>query len=240
MSLSAMVWALKHAPVTDPHEHLVLIGLADHAGDDGTGARPSATTLAEYARCSVRTVRYRLKALEAAGLIRRGDQRSVEHLRADRRPVVYDLMVNGVHVIHPADGVHGEVERGAQPGTDGVHAAAHKPSLNRTEPTTPTVSRTASAQTLVEEWIDHCPARPPGRVVGQVAKELGTMLNEGIAYETVREGLALWHQKSLHPSALASVVHEVMNPRATKGAPSRIAAGLAIADELDAKYGAGA
>lgn len=235
-----MVWALKHADVPDAQSHLVLLGLADHASDEGKGAWPSVATLATYARCSVRTVQGRLRRLEEAGLIVRGEQGLVAHLRADRRPVVYDLMMNGVHVIHPADGVHGEVERGAQPGTNGVHAVADKPSLNRTEPTTPTVSRAPSAQTLVEEWIDHCPARPPGRVVGQVAKELGTMLNEGIAYETVRAGLALWHQKSLHPSALASVVHEVMNPRAAKGAPSRIAAGLAIADELDAKYGAGA
>lgn len=140
-----MVWALKTAPVDDPLEHLILIGLADHAGPDGTGARPAASTLAEYARCSVRTVRYRLRGLEAAGLIVRGDQRIVEHLRADRRPVVWDLdltrtVANDVQEVHPVNDVqevhdvHGQVARGAQSGTDGVHAAAHKPSMNHPEP----------------------------------------------------------------------------------------------------------
>lgn len=64
------------------------------------------------------------------------------------------------------------------------------------------------AQSLVAEWIDHCGSRPPGRVVGQVAKELGQMLGEGIPHADVRAGLAAWHGRGLHPSALASVVHE--------------------------------
>jgi hypothetical protein len=65
-----------------------------------------------------------------------------------------------------------------------------------------------SAQTLVAEWIDHCGQRPPGRVVGQIAKEVGLMLDEGIPYHTVRGGLIAWQQKGLHPSTLASIVHE--------------------------------
>jgi hypothetical protein len=68
----------------------------------------------------------------------------------------------------------------------------------------------ASANTLVAELIDHCPGgRPPGRVVGQVAKEIGVLLEEGIPYADVRSGLQVWQAKTLHPSALASVVHEV-------------------------------
>lgn len=70
-----------------------------------------------------------------------------------------------------------------------------------------------TAQTLIAEWIDHCDGgRPPGRVVGQVAKELGQMLDEGIPYADVRRGLAAWHGRGLHPSTLASVVHETRNP----------------------------
>lgn len=66
-----------------------------------------------------------------------------------------------------------------------------------------------TAQTLVAEWIDHCTGgRPPGRVVGQVSREVGVMLAEGIPYADVRTGLAAWHSRGLHPSALASVVHE--------------------------------
>lgn len=68
-----------------------------------------------------------------------------------------------------------------------------------------------NSQTLLAEWLEKCQERPPGRVVGQVAREIKAMLNEGIRYETVRSGLAAWHRKSLHPSALASVVHEVQS-----------------------------
>jgi hypothetical protein len=64
------------------------------------------------------------------------------------------------------------------------------------------------AQVLIAEWLDRCSSRPPGRVIGQVAKELKTMLDEGIPVETVRVGLANWHRKNLHPATLASVVNE--------------------------------
>ncbi len=86
-----MTWALEHAPVTDPTQVIILIALADRAADDGTGAWPSANWIADRARCSTRTVRRHLVSMENAGAIRRGDQRSVAHLRIDRRPVVWDL-----------------------------------------------------------------------------------------------------------------------------------------------------
>lgn len=73
----------------------------------------------------------------------------------------------------------------------------------------PEAAPAETAQTLVAEWIDHCGERPPGRLVGQVAKEVGALLEEGIAYDAVRAGLAAWHQKRLNPSAIASVVHEI-------------------------------
>ena len=70
-----------------------------------------------------------------------------------------------------------------------------------------------TTQALVAEWIDHCPERPPGRVVGQVSKELKALLDEGIEPERVRAALAEWNRKGLHPSTLASVVHEITNRR---------------------------
>lgn len=89
-----MSWALKDAPVPDAVSHLILIGLADHAEDDGTNARPSQRLLADYAQVSIRTVGYKIKALSEAGLIVRGDQQQVAHLRKDRRPTVWDLNLN--------------------------------------------------------------------------------------------------------------------------------------------------
>jgi hypothetical protein len=70
-----------------------------------------------------------------------------------------------------------------------------------------------TAQTLLGEWIDHCPEPPPGRVKGQIAKEIKSMLDEGIPYERVRQGLATWQQRGLHPSTLPSIVHELATPQ---------------------------
>jgi hypothetical protein len=72
-----------------------------------------------------------------------------------------------------------------------------------------------TAQTLVAEWIEHCPERPPGTVVGQTSKHVKAMLDEGIHVDRVRAGLAEWSRKGLHPSALPSVVHEVQVKRST-------------------------
>lgn len=77
----------------------------------------------------------------------------------------------------------------------------------------PAVADTRTAQTLIGEWIDHCTQPPPGRVKGHVAKEIKTMLDEGIDYERVRAGLAEWNTKGLHPSVLPSIVHGIGNSR---------------------------
>jgi hypothetical protein len=91
MSLEAMSWALKNAPVENAQEHVLLIALADRADDFGRSAWPSQRWLAQRGRCSDRTVRRHLSAMESRGLLLRGDQRMVEHLPVDRRPVVWDL-----------------------------------------------------------------------------------------------------------------------------------------------------
>ena len=89
------------------------------------------------------------------------------------------------------------------------------------------------AQSLIAEWLDHCPDRPPGRVIGHVAREVAAMLAEGIPAADLRRGLAEWHRKGLNPASLASVVHEVRTA-ATRGSTTdqRIAAGLALVDHF--------
>lgn len=92
-----------------------------------------------------------------------------------------------------------------------------------------------TAQTLLAEWIDHCPHRPPSRVIGNVAKLLGELLAEGVPYEEVRAGFAAWHQAGKHPATLPSFVHAAM-PRPPAAARSttddRVSAALALAEEL--------
>lgn len=90
MSIEAMTWAL-NANVGDATRKLVLIGYANHAHKDGRNAWAAKSTVAEYVNCSVKTVTRHVQALIADGWLREGDQQQVAHLRADRRPVVYDL-----------------------------------------------------------------------------------------------------------------------------------------------------
>lgn len=93
---------------------------------------------------------------------------------------------------------------------------------------TPSASGAAapSAQTLLAEWIDHrretTGANPTGRVKGQLAKEIGNLLDEGQPYEHVRAGLQLWDTKGAHPSTLASFVDEARRPKSAPRAKNGI------------------
>ncbi|MCE0955835.1 helix-turn-helix domain-containing protein [Pseudomonas asiatica] len=145
MSIQSMVWALVQQEVKEPTSRHVLLCLANYAGPDGRGAFPSAHTLAVDTGLSERTVRYKLDALESAGLIRRGNQAiAAAHIdRHDRRPVVYDMVEKRGAAAAPRD--EEDAERGANedaPGcssqqngvqmtTERGAAAAPNPSYNR-------------------------------------------------------------------------------------------------------------
>lgn len=91
MSVQAITWVLEDAPGLPAHLVGVMIGLANHADRSGRGSYPSQALLAQYARKTERSVRRDLTELEELKLIFRGDQRLVQHLRGDERPVVWDL-----------------------------------------------------------------------------------------------------------------------------------------------------
>lgn len=115
-------------------------------------------------------------------------------------------------------------------------------------PRVPTEPDEPTSQTIVGEWIERCPKRPPRQVIGQIAKQVKALLAEGIEPDDIRRGLAEWMARDVHPSVLPSIVNNVMNrqARASPGAdlatvtpirPStsdlRVAQGLAIADKFD-------
>lgn len=93
MSLRALTWAIYEIGSTlkDASAYRVLLILADNANDEGRGAYPSASTIAEETGMSLRTVRNKLNDLETAGIIMRGDQALADYLPANRRSVVWDL-----------------------------------------------------------------------------------------------------------------------------------------------------
>jgi len=97
------------------------------------------------------------------------------------------------------------------------------------------VIETPTAQTIIGEWIDHAPKRPPQQVIGQTSKSIAAMLAEGIDPDDVRRGVAAWMTKGLHPSTLPSVVNEVMNSTPRRSTTDqRVTAGLELAAQLRA------
>jgi hypothetical protein len=106
-------------------ELLVLIRVGNHVGGGMRGCFAKASTLAEECLMGESTVLKHLRALKAAGVLLQGDEKLVDHIRADKRPPVYDLaggheagclgghpsdvlcetvMATGVQIEHPAKG----------------------------------------------------------------------------------------------------------------------------------------
>jgi hypothetical protein len=146
MSVEAISWALNLAPVPadrggQPSSacKFVLVGLANHAGPDGTGAFPSVATLVRYTGLSERTVRTCLDRLQAAGIIRPCDPDIVAARikRADRRPQGWDLNLSLVRddlddgsiaiLEHQFPGLGIRLATAATPGADGQPDGVQSP-----------------------------------------------------------------------------------------------------------------
>lgn len=92
MSWQAAEW-LDNMPyaIAKPLATRVLLKLANVAAQDGTRAWRNIWEVADELGVDRKSVQRALRELEAGDLIRPGDQRAVAHIRADRRPTVYDL-----------------------------------------------------------------------------------------------------------------------------------------------------
>lgn len=110
MSLNAYIWAADlPLSVCNGTAHRVLLKLADRADDLGYGAYPSVKNIAASLVCSERTVFRALKELQLAGLIRRGDQRYVEHIDPRHRPTVYDVLTWALKYSEEHDESRGDI-----------------------------------------------------------------------------------------------------------------------------------
>lgn len=144
MSVQAMTWAMEQQEVLEPSARHVLLCLSNYAGKSGQAAFPSVSTLATDTGYSERTVQYRLRDLEASGLIVRGNQAIAAAYvdRHDRRPVVYDLdLKRGASPAPRHERDANEDATGCNESQNGVHlktergaAAAPNPSFNHPLP----------------------------------------------------------------------------------------------------------
>lgn len=140
MSVQAMTWAFEQRHINDSNARYVLLALANYADKDGRGAFPSTDSLVDDTGLSRRTVQTKLDVLESTGVIRRGNQAIAAAYigRPDRRPVVYDLVMERGEAVAPGSerGANGAAT-GCKSRTNGVQmahergaAVAPNPSLN--------------------------------------------------------------------------------------------------------------
>src|SRR5689334_22331337 len=98
MNKRILDWALDSAEGVPPQCVAVLIGIARHADRNGKGSCPAGDTLAGYARKTRRQVMKDIHSLISCGAIRVSDDQSpAQYIRADRRPVVYDLVLDDMN-----------------------------------------------------------------------------------------------------------------------------------------------
>ncbi len=227
MSLRALTWAIYEIGSTlkDASAYRVLLILADNANDEGKGAYPSASTIAEETGMSLRTVRNKLNDLETAGIIMRGDQALADYLPANRRSVVWDLNLDnnrraesapqhtpahtttrGAKSAPQTDGpdVQQGCNRGATDVQQGCSLSAHNP-LNPINPINP-------REAAREHEPDTDTTQPPSR----------------------EQALADWSPNSEH-EALANSAHADLDAEADKFRCKQLADGH-IAKNIDAAF----
>lgn len=113
-----MAWALDLPySITGPLAYRVLVKLADVAAADGSRAWRSKQELADELQVHPRSIQRAFRELEDAGLVEHGDQRHVEHLRADKRCTVYDLQTPEAALMKQGLPISqsGETQRGDKP-----------------------------------------------------------------------------------------------------------------------------
>lgn len=79
--------------VCGPLAFRVLVKLANVADQEGKRAFRSKSAIADELGVSARSVQRAFRELEEGHLVRPGDQRLVSHLPANRRPIVYDIIM---------------------------------------------------------------------------------------------------------------------------------------------------
>src|SRR5699024_1672121 len=187
MSISALNWAFEQDL---PHaEKSVLVALAHRADKDGY-CYPGVELIADMTGASRRTVIRALSALDDKKLITRSRR---HRANGSRTSTAYTLSLSAT--VTPSQGANTTL-REKEP------KCHHDTPLSATVTPPPDKSVTISqivpaepeeksdtmiqkkepeptAQTLVAEYIDGMAQKPPGRVIGHLAKEIKNLLDEG-------------------------------------------------------------
>ncbi len=225
MSLRALTWAIYEIGSTlkDASAYRVLLILADNANDEGRGAYPSASTIAEETGMSLRTVRNKLNDLEAAGIIMRGDQALADYLPANRRSVVWDLNLDNNR--------HAESAPQHTPATTTTRGAKSAPQTDG-----PDVQQGCNrGATDVQQGCSLSAHNPLNPINPINPREAAREHEPNTTQPTSREqALADWSPNSEH-EALAASAHADLDAEADKFRCKQLADGH-IAKNLDAAF----
>lgn len=197
---------------------LLHLAMADHANDEGW-FYAGQNSLARKARCSVEYVRQVVLQMVDDGMLvieRKGvgKGRATEYRLAPVKPNSVGVMKGGV-LPKP---VGGQLPNSDQqlPNSDGQlpNSTPNQPSLQPSTNNQDLVvaSGEANAGSIVKSWIDGMRSRPPERVIGQTAREVRLLLDQGFQPGVVLEACRSVSAKGLHPSTLASEVNLMLNP----------------------------
>ena len=99
----------------------------------------------------------------------------------------------------------------------------------------PQAAEPITAGTIVAEWIERCPHRPPTRTIGQTSNEIKKLLDEGIHPDHIRAGMGAWMAKGYGPGAIHHFVNSAMNARSS--GPPRGGARSPVPDHNQPKQG---
>jgi DNA-binding transcriptional ArsR family regulator len=194
---------------------LVALVLSTHMNGDGASCWPGQRRLARETALARSTVRAALDELERAGFIDR-DQRPgrTTRYRASGPTIGPPLGRSSAHTgptIGPED-----VQEGVQGPSGGALTRARRGELARAGRR---ASENGGAQELVAGYVARLLAQgapAPKRLVGQVAKEVGGLVDDGVPGPTIEAALALMVERRVNPSTLASLVTEAaLGPRRT-------------------------
>lgn len=154
MSVEVMAWVWKHSLATGT-DRIILLAIADHAGDDGTNAYPSVATLGSKCALSRRTVQRSIARLVELGELEVEDQKGGgSWTRSDRRPNRYRVVMNdGASIWHPVEDGASPVHDGASgvqgKHADGASAVTPEPSFNHPEPSAPNLALVSEAGAVI-------------------------------------------------------------------------------------------
>lgn len=226
MSIELMGQVWKHSPY-EGSRLLLHLAMADHANDEGW-FYAGQNSLARKARCSVEYVRQSVLKMVDDGLLiieRKGSSkgRATEYRllpvpqQQNPTPEHPNTVGDQLAVVEPPN------SDPQLPNSDGqlpnsARGQSSYTTISTTQDLVPAADA-ANAGQIVTAWIDGLRTRPPERVIGQTAREVRMLLDQGFPPKVVLEACRSVSAKGLHPSTIASEVNMLVNPptRNTKG-----------------------